>query len=39
MIEQTYEKMNELRLGGMVEAAKEHAAKPARSGDGSPQPS
>lgn len=28
MIEQTYEKMNELRLGGMVEAAKEQFANP-----------
>ena len=28
MIEQTYEKMNEMRLGGMVEAAKEHAENP-----------
>ena len=32
MIEQTYEKMNVLRLSGMVDAAKEHAANPNMAG-------
>lgn len=32
MIEQTYEKMNELRLAGMVEAAREHTANPNMAG-------
>jgi DNA replication protein DnaC len=32
MIEQTYEKMNEMRLGGMVEAASEQAANPSMAG-------